>query len=127
MLFRSLRDEPGARRPQSALYMRNLNGERGADGLVHGFFAEARGLKTARHTFELDIDRAGSLKRMLLFDDLSDPYQMHPLSAAEKPELVAELCRELGRLLREADDVWYRERVLADRIPYDETNTETNK
>lgn len=122
----ALRGESGALRPQSALYMRNLNGERGADNLVHGFFAEARGLKTARYTFELDIDRSGALTRMLLFDDLTDPYQMQPLSEGENSELVAELCRELGRLLRETDDVWYRERVLADRIPYDETNMETN-
>lgn len=115
-----LRGEPGAEAPRAALYMRNLDGGRDADNLVRGFFAQARGVKTARYTFELDIDRNGGLTTMLLFDDLADPYQLNPLSAGDDPELVEELCRELGRLLRETDDVWYRERILDGLVRYDD-------
>ena len=109
-------------RPRAALYLRNLDGERDAEGQVRGFFPEARGLKTATHTMELCIDRDGALKRVLLYDDVQDPYQLRSLDPAVCPELFASLCGELGELLRENDDVWYRERVLADMIPYDVNN-----
>lgn len=106
-------------RPRSALYLRNLDGERDAEGLVRGFFPEARGVKTATHTLELCIDRDGSLKRTLLYDDVQDPYQLRNLDPADCPELFAALCRELATLLRENDDVWYRRRMLAEWLPYD--------
>ena len=109
-------------RPRAALYLRNLDGERDSAGMVRGFFPEARGLKTATHTMELAIDRRGTLKRVLLYDDVQDPYQMQPLDPKACPELFASLCGELAVLLRENDDVWYRERVLAEWIPYDKEN-----
>ena len=110
------------RRPSAALYMRNLDGERDADGMVRGFFAQARGVKTSTHTMELRIGRDGRLERVLLFDDAADPYQLHNLAPEENPELFASLCRELAVLLRDNDDVWFRERVLADVVPYDTSN-----
>ena len=109
-------------RPRAALYLRNLDGERDSAGMVRGFFPEARGLKTATHTMELAIDRSGTLKRVLLYDDVQDPYQMQPLDPKACPELFASLCGELAVLLRENDDVWYRERVLGEWIPYDKEN-----
>lgn len=109
-------------RPRAALYLRNLDGERDSAGMVRGFFPEARGLKTATHTMELAIDRRGTLKRVLLYDDVRDPYQLQPLDPKACPELFASLCGELAVLLRENDDVWYRERVLAEWIPYDKEN-----
>ena len=54
-----------------------------------------------------------------LYDDVNDPYQLHSLSPAEHPELFASLCGELAVLLRDHDDVWYRERVLSGVLPYD--------
>lgn len=110
---------PQPERPRAALYMRNLDGERDAKGLVRGYFAAARGVKTDRYTMELTVDRSGALQRVLLFDDRQDPYQMHPIDPAAQPALFASLCRELGRLLRESDDRWYRERTLGDIVPYD--------
>lgn len=106
-------------RPRAALYLRNLDGKRDARGLVRGFFPQARGLKTLTHTMELQIDRSGALERVLLYDDVNDPYQLHSLSPAEHPELFASLCGELAVLLRDHDDVWYRERVLSGVLPYD--------
>ena len=72
-------------RPRAALYMRNLDGGRDADGLVRGFFAQARGVKTATHTMELRIGRDGTLERVLMFDDAADPYQLHNLAPEEHP------------------------------------------
>ena len=71
---------------------------------------------------ELCIDRDGALKRVLLYDDVQDPYQLQNLVPEEYPELFASLCRELAVLLRESDDVWFRERVLSELIPYDTEN-----
>ena len=109
-------------RPRAALYMRNLDGGRDADGLVRGFFAQARGVKTVTHTMELRIGRDGTLERVLMFDDAADPYQLHNLAPEEHPALFAALCRELAVLLRDNDDVWFREGVLSDVVPYDTNN-----
>lgn len=109
-------------RPEAALYMRNLNGERDSDSLVRGFFPVARGVKTARYTMELTVGRDGKPGRVLLFDDVKDPYQMHNIDPATEPALFGGLCRELAVLLRQTNDIWYRERVLAGTVPYDTCN-----
>lgn len=106
-------------RPRAALYLRNLDGERDAQGLVRDYFPAARGVKTDRFTMELTIDRSGALERVLLYDDGEDPYQLHAIDPAAEPELFAGLCRELALLLRESGDRWFRERTLAQIIPYD--------
>ena len=58
------------------------------------------------------------LKKSLLFDDEKDPYQMNNLPLEENKEIVAELCREMGKELKAIDDPWYKERILSDMIPY---------
>lgn len=112
--------ESSIQRPTSALYMRNLDGTKDKDGIVSGFFPEARGIKSATHTMELKISREGKLVGTLLFDDVADPYQMQNLDTKQNSELFALLCRELAVLLKENNDVWYRERILSHIIPYDE-------
>lgn len=85
------------------------------------YFPIARGIKTARYTMSLTIDRnTGALKSTLLFDDLNDPYQLHNLPVEENKELVASLCKKMVPLLKEANDPWYKERILADMLPYEE-------
>ena len=71
---------------------------------------------------ELRIGRDGTLERVLMFDDAADPYQLHNLAPEEHPALFAALCRELAVLLRDNDDVWFREGVLSDVVPYDTNN-----
>ena len=95
--------------------IRNLDGEKDADGIVHGIFPEARGVRTDRYTMEIAIDRTGKLKRVLLFDDWNDPYQMENIPYTENSELFAELCRILDRKLEESNDIWFREGIL-DRL-----------
>ena len=98
--------------PQAVLYIRNVNGELGADGLVHGFFPVARGIRTSTHTMEITINRDGSLKRVLMFNDKEDPYQMHNIDYKDNPELFNSLCDTLAVKLEEARDVWHRELIL---------------
>jgi hypothetical protein len=55
---------------------------------------------------------------VLLFDDTTDPYQMRPLAVEQNRELFDDLCHKLATLLKENNDVWYRQRVLCDILPY---------
>ncbi|MCH5335601.1 MAG: sulfatase [Alistipes sp.] len=115
----ALLGERRALRPESALYIRNLNGRRDSLGMVRGIFPEARGIKTRRYTFEVVIDRRERLRRITLYDDLRDPYQMHPMESEIDPRLLRELYAELGRELRRSNDIWYRRGILGDVIPYE--------
>ena len=98
--------------PDATLYIRNLDGEKDADGIVHGIFPEARGVKTDRYTMEISIDRNGRLKDVHIFDDWNDPYQLTDIPYTEKPELFSGLCEVLERKLAESNDIWYREGIL---------------
>ena len=57
-----------------------------------------------------------------MFDDVKDPYQLHNLSLEENKEVVEQLYREMGAMLKEINDPWYTEKILSDRIPYQMTN-----
>ena len=94
-------------------------GEKDKDGLVQSYFPSSRGIKTARYTLALYIDRkTKQLKKSLLFDDVNDPYQLNNLPLDENKEVVEQLYREMGTMLKEIDDPWYTEKILSDRIPY---------
>lgn len=99
-------------RPQAALYIRNVNGERDEDGMVRSFFPVARGVKTGEHTMELVINKEYKLVSARIFNDIEDPYQMKPISPEEAPVLFKELCRHLNEKLKESDDSWHREGIL---------------
>lgn len=106
-------------RPAGALYIQNLDGEKDEKGLVQSYFPSSRGIKTAQYTLALYIDRdTRQLKKTLLFDDLKDPYQLNNLPLEENKEVVEQLYREMGAMLKEIDDPWYTEKILSDRIPY---------
>ncbi len=103
--------------PDAALYIRNLDGEKDADGMVRGIFPEARGVKTERYTMEIAITRDREIRRVLIFDDWNDPYQMNNIPYRENQELFASLCSKLQEKLEEADDIWYREGILEHIVP----------
>ena len=107
-------------RPAGALYIQNVDGKKDEDGKVRSYFPSSRGFKSARYTLALYVDRNNhKLVKSLLFDDEKDPYQMNNLPLEENKEIVDELCAEMGKVLKEIDDPWYRERILSDMIPYD--------
>lgn len=43
---------------------------------------------------------------------------MHPLPVEENKELVSQLLSLMSELLREANDPWYKEKILSNIIPY---------
>lgn len=99
--------------PESALYIRNVNGQKDENGLVRGFFPVARGLKTDRYSFEIAIRRDGSLETVTIFDDVKDPYQLNNIDYKSEPELFDKLLDMLKDKLEEANDVWYREGTIS--------------
>lgn len=106
-------------RPKAALYIRNMDGEKDKDGIVLNYFPESRGIKTERYTLSLSINKkTGKLKSALLFDDKKDPYQLNNLKLSEHKKLVKSLCKKMVPLLKNADDPWYKKRILSDMIPY---------
>lgn len=106
-------------RPKAALYIRNMDGDKDKDGNVISYFPEARGIKTERYTLCLNINKkTGKLKSAQLFDDLKDPYQMNNLKLEDHKELVKSLCKQMVPLLKQANDPWYKKRILSEMIPY---------
>ena len=107
-------------RPQGALYFRNMDGEKDANGVVLNYFPQSRGIKTARYTLALTISRDNKLEDVLFFDDLKDPYQMHSMKLEDHPEEVKKLLKEMASQLKAIEDPWYTERILSSMLPYDE-------
>lgn len=114
-LFYETSDLP---RPASALYIQNLDGEKDENGLVINYFPKSRGIKIGHYTLALYINKNHQLEKSLLFDDVKDPYQLKNLALEDHPEVVKELCREMGKQLKSIEDPWYNEKILSDMIPY---------
>lgn len=105
-------------RPNGALYIQNVDGQKDDQGNVITYHPSSRGFKTAQYTLALYIDRKHQLTRTLFFDDANDPYQMHNIPLEERPEVVKEILAQMGSLLKEIDDPWYKEGILSEMIPY---------
>ncbi len=106
------------KRPEGALYIQNVDGDKNAEGKVINYFAKARGIKTADYTLAFYVNRKNQLQEVRFFDDKNDPYQMHNLAMEKHPKTVKKLCAQLGKLLRKIDDPWYQRRVLPQLIKY---------
>lgn len=100
------------RRPEGALYLQNLDGDTDSMGIVHSYFPSSRGIKTARYTLAIFIDRQKRLKKVYLFDDQKDPYQMHNLPYERHPEILCPLLKLMQKQLKVIDDPWYKEDIL---------------
>ncbi|MDR2918065.1 MAG: sulfatase [Tannerella sp.] len=104
----------------AALYIRNTDGMKDADGKVVSYFPVSRGIKTKEYTLSLTINKeTRDLDNVLLFNDREDPYQMNNMSVEDNKEIVYALCKEMALLLKEADDPWYKEGILKEMIPYE--------
>ncbi len=108
-----------AQRPQSALYIRNVNGKKDENGLVQNYFPVARGVKTHQFTLELVIDKDHQLKATRFYDDNADPYQLNNLPVDKQAPEIQTLLKEMAYWLKHSDDPWYNEKILNDWINYD--------
>lgn len=104
---------------KGALYIKNSAGDKDAKGNVITYFPVSRGIRTDRYTMVFTIDKQTMrMQSGLLYDDKNDPYQMHPLSLENNGSLMNQLCKEMVPLLKEANDPWYKRKILNDIIPY---------
>ena len=95
------------KRPDAALYIQNMDGDKDADGKVVSYFPSARGIKTQQYTMAVYIDRSNNRKDVLLFDDKADPYQMHNIAADKQARpIVKRLYKRMGEMLAEIGDPW---------------------
>jgi arylsulfatase A-like enzyme len=111
-------DKVRMRRPDAALYIQNIDGDKDADGKVISYFPSARGIKTARYTMAIYITLRHQIKNILLFDDQQDPYQMHCLNVDDHPKVMRDLCHRMGEMLKHIDDPWYKDRIMENLIKY---------
>lgn len=105
-------------RPEAALYLQNLDGDKDKSGKVCSYFPSARGIKTSHYTLALYINKDKTLKRVLLFDDEEDPYQLHNLATEENKDLINKLCKQMGSILKDIGDPWYEQRILPEMTRY---------
>jgi len=43
---------------------------------------------------------------------------MHNLKPEDHPDIVKHLYAQMGQMLKEIDDPWYKKRILSNMIPY---------
>lgn len=105
-------------KPKSALYIRNMDGNKDANGLVLDYFPAARGLKMKDYTLELTINRKKELVKVQFFNDKNDPYQMQNLFPEKNKRVYKKMLKELAKQLKNAEDPWFEEKILAELVPY---------
>lgn len=104
---------------KGALYIKNEVGNKDIHGNAITYFPVARGIRTNKYTMVFTIDKqTKKIQSGLLYNDVDDPYQMQPLSLEQNKTLVKLFCKELASLLKEANDPWYKQKILNDIIPY---------
>ncbi|PWI32047.1 arylsulfatase [Vibrio albus] len=103
---------------QSALYLRNLDGERNSQGEVVDYFPQSRGIKTEHYTLAIDINTSHQITSTLLFDNQSDPYQFNNLPFEPDAPYVRHLLREMAKELVRVQDPWAEKGILANLLPY---------
>lgn len=100
-------EDATVKRPDAALYIQNMDGNKDAEGNVIDYFPSSRGLKTHKYTLAVYIDRQYNKNRVLLFDDQNDPYQLHNIAdTKEGKATIKQLYKLMGELLTEIDDPW---------------------
>lgn len=98
----ALRGEKGATRPDGQLYLFLSEKDKPADRAKG-----RRGLRTA--DYKLWIDRTGNKpEKVVLIDRKKDPQELKNI-AAERPEIVKAMRKDLLKRLRAAGDQWWAE------------------
>ena len=74
--------------------------------------------ESKQNTLAISIDKQHNIKHIFFYDDIKDPYQMNNLSITENQKIFEDLCRQMGQLLKQVNDPWYKDRILSSKIPY---------
>lgn len=117
-LSRFFKKKYGLGKPKSALYIRNLDGNKDDNGMVMNYFPVARGVKSKKYTLELTINSNHELVKVQFFNDRQDPYQLKNIPVESNQRVYRKMLKELAQLLKDANDPWYEEKILGEIIPY---------
>ena len=98
--------------PRSVLYIKNADEPKDEEGLIHGYFPMTRGIKTARHSLAITLNRDTTIREIQMFDDIADPYQFHNIGIEENSELYNDLCATLAQKLVDTQDPWHRNGIM---------------
>jgi arylsulfatase A-like enzyme len=90
------------KRPGSALFM---NGPR-------------RGVYDGQYTLVVVAPGKNRKQQVWLYDNWNDPYQMKKIPISAKPAVAAKMLKKLVYWLKKSNDPWYKNKTLADIIPY---------
>ena len=91
----------------------------GAQNAALLMLGSQRGLYTAEYTLCVAEDPGGdTISAAYMYDNLSDPYQLHRIDIRERPELARKMLIRLGQKLAESNDPWYKEQKYDDVIIY---------
>lgn len=113
-----LSEESKQERPKSALYIRNVDGEKNDKSQAVSYFPVARGVKTHQYTFEITINRKGKMMSTKFFNDEKDPYQLKNMEVDMDDPIVKELLQEMAYWLKKSNDPWYTDKRLSEFVPY---------
>lgn len=97
---------PSKKAPKAVLYLQNVDGQKDEQGNVLSYHPSCRGVVTDRWSLCIAINKKYQIKQVLLFDNIADPYQMHPLTLSDYPNEVSVLLTQMKELLQQAEDPW---------------------
>lgn len=102
-------DETDMQKPKSALFIHENSDY------------QIRGVRTDIYSFSIERDSQGKLRKQLVFNNIEDPYQLNNLDFNDlDKETRLFLRQELGYWLKEANDLWYKEKIFSKFIIYPE-------
>ena len=80
---------------------------------------QRKGVRTNKYTFVIEKTAKGDLKKVMLFDNENDIYQLNNLELDDIPKEDLDFLRvELGKWLKKSNDLWYKQNVFSDFIIY---------
>ncbi|UDQ98641.1 sulfatase [Lentisphaerota bacterium WC36G] len=77
-----------------------------------------RGVYSGDFTLVINLNGKNELKEAYMFNNKIDPYQLKKYQFNDYPKESKAMLRFLAKHLKDTDDVWYKNKVAKDLIPY---------
>ena len=79
---------------------------------------KTRGVYSGDFTLIIEANRKNQLVNTYMYNNKLDPYQLKKCKLEDYPEQSKEMLEYLGKHLKKTDDIWYKNRLFKDLIPY---------
>lgn len=100
---------------QYALYLKD---HKVSSSLTDSIFPYARGIKHLDYSMTVSITDNLQLSQVQAFNDTLDPLHTTPLCQETNQALFNKLFWSLADALEKSNDIWYRDKIIGDIIPY---------